>query len=63
MRAAVVETSSNVVLNIIVGSASEVTPPKGCFLVDATDTWCDIGALYDASTNTFKKYEPQEPAA
>lgn len=53
MIAAVVETTTYIVINMIVADAYKDDPPLGCILVDATDRECEIGWIYDPDTNTF----------
>lgn len=61
MRAAVVDLATNIVVNLIVADVAECLPPDGCFLVDVSDIWCDMGALYDAATSAFLDVSPPEP--
>ena len=60
MGAAVVDLETNIVVNLIVADAAECSPPDGCFLVNVDGIWCDIGASYDPSTNSF--IDPNPPA-
>ena len=59
MRAAVVDLETNIVMNIIIADEG-CAPPDGCFLVNVDDIWCDMGALYDPTINTF--IDPNPPA-
>lgn len=61
MQSAVVERGTNVVVNRIVATASIALPPDGCYLVDITDLWCDIGWIYDPVNNTFTDPNPPLP--
>jgi hypothetical protein len=58
MKAAVVETATNIVVNTIMADASKDLPPDDCFLVDITEKQCDIGWIYDPATGTFSAPEP-----
>lgn len=52
-RCAVVQTSDNVVVNVIVADKTDPAP-EGCVLIELTeDEFVDIGWIYDPSTNTF----------
>lgn len=53
MRAAVVDTGTNLVVNFIVADASVDAPPLGCFLVNIDDVDCNLGWTYDAAANSF----------
>lgn len=53
MQAAVVDTSTNIVINIIVADAAVDLAPDDTFLVNVTDVFCDIGWVYDPATGTF----------
>lgn len=59
MRAAVVDLSTYIVVNIIIADASKDPPPDGCMLIDVTDVYCSIGWIYDPQTGTFSP--PPEP--
>ena len=61
MQAAVVDSQTNIVVNVIVVDSADDAPPDGCFLVAVDDIWCDMGALYDMATNTFFDTRPPEP--
>lgn len=61
MRAAVVDLSTNIVVNIIIADASKDPAPIGCILVDVTNTQCDIGWIYDPQTGTFTNPNPPPP--
>lgn len=53
MRAAVVDLSTNVVINIIVADADKDLAPDGCILVNVADILCDMGWIYNADTGVF----------
>jgi len=61
MRAAVIDLLTNIVVNMIVASAETDAAPDGTFLVNVTDTFCDIGWVYDPATGTFS--DPNPPPA
>lgn len=59
-RCAVVQTSDNIVVNIIIADASVDPPPGGCFLVDIDNyPYCQIGWIYDPVMIDFRP--PPEP--
>lgn len=58
MKAAVVETTTNIVINTIMADASKDLPPDGCFLVDITEKQCNSGWIYDPATGEFHAPEP-----
>jgi hypothetical protein len=43
MRAAVVDSTTNIVVNVVVADASGDVAPDGCFLVDVDNFVCAIG--------------------
>jgi len=49
---AIVETSTNIVLNRIVAEVTDVAP-DGCFLVDIDNFFCEIGWIYNSTINDF----------
>jgi len=53
MRAAVVDTGTNLVVNLIIADASVDAPPLGCVLVNIDDIDCNIDWTYDAAANSF----------
>lgn len=62
-KAAVVETVSYFVINIIMADAEKDPAPEGCILVDITDRDCAIGWIYDPATDTFiipPEWQPEE---
>lgn len=61
MKAAVVDQTTNIVVNIIVADASVDPAPDGCFLVNVDNTPCDIGWIYDPASNTFINPNPPPP--
>ena len=57
-RCAVVETSNNIVVNIIICDPSD-SPPLNCILIDIdTMTYVDIGWIYDPATGSFSPPPP-----
>lgn len=52
MRHAIVN-KDNVVVNVVIWSGAEWLPPRNHYIVRHDQ--CDIGDIYDASTNSFKK--------
>ncbi len=58
---AVIDNQTNIVVNRIVADASIALPPDGCYLVDITNTFCDIGWVYDPVSNTFTDPNPPPP--
>ncbi len=58
MRAAVVDTATNVVVNVIVVEDLNGVPPAGCFLSDADNSVCGIGWVYDPIVNDFVDPNP-----
>lgn len=54
-RYAVITTSGNKVVNIILwDGVTQWGPGKGYTAIKLTDTqWCDIGSIYDKETNSF----------
>lgn len=47
-RLAVIRTSDNVIINMIVGDMGVTNPPDDCFLVDADNfPYADMGWVYD----------------
>lgn len=59
MNSAVVSQDTLIVINIIVADPVIDPPPVGCVLVGLADGEpCDIGWLYDPSTNTFSDPNP-----
>lgn len=61
MHSAVIDQTTNVVINRIVATASIALPPDGCYLVDITDVVCDIGWVYDPVSNSFTDPNPPPP--
>lgn len=60
MTAAVVQSSDNVVINIVmVNDQSE--PPIGCFFVSCDSRDCNIGWIYDPATGDFVDPNPPPP--
>lgn len=54
MRSALVNQNNNIVDNIIVADPVIPSPFEGYIMIGlADDTLCDIGWVYDPSTNTF----------
>jgi len=60
-RAAVVRLSDNVVENVVVADDESIAP-DGCFLVNVQEIACDIGWIYDQSSNTFSAPAEEVPA-
>ena len=59
MKAAVVELSTNIVLNVIVANANVDLAPDGCVLIDITNgPDCSTGWIYDPVTQTFGNPQP-----
>lgn len=64
MRAAVVDRSTNIVVNVIMADASTDLPPDGCVLVDVDHLACEIGWVYDPVLIDFRNPNPPvEPVA
>ena len=59
MRAAVVNSDTNLVVNVIVVDSLDDISPDGCFLVDADHAICAIGWAYDPVINDF--IDPSPP--
>lgn len=53
MRSAVVDLTSQTVINIIMADASVDEAPIGTRLIDASDIPCDIGWTYDPVSGGF----------
>ncbi len=59
MRAAVVDSVTYFVVNVIVADASMDIAPDGCFLVDADNFFCSIGWVFDPVMVDF--FDPNPP--
>lgn len=64
-KCAVVQQSDNTCINLIVADVTDPAP-IGSFLVDVSDMACDIGWIYDSSTDSFvdpypPPIQPEEP--
>lgn len=59
MRAAVVDSETLIVVNVIVVDSLDDVAPDGCFLVDADNSVCAPGWVYDPIINDF--YDPNPP--
>lgn len=59
MRAAVVDSETLIVVNVIVVDSLDDVAPDGCFLVDADNSVCAPGWVYDPVMNDF--YDPNPP--
>jgi hypothetical protein len=53
MRAAVVDSATNIVVNVIVADAAVDVAPDGCFLVDIENFSCGIDWVFDPIVNDF----------
>jgi len=53
MVAAVVDITTQLVVNIVVADARVDQPYDNTILVDVADTPCDIGWKYDAASGSF----------
>ena len=62
MRAAVVDSTTNIVVNVVVADASGDVAPDGCFLVDVVNFVCAIGWVYDPVVNDFSDPNPPQPS-
>jgi len=59
MNCAVVDNNTMIVINVIVADPAIDPPPDGCILVGLIEgEFCDIGWVYDPSTNTFSNPNP-----
>ena len=58
--AAVVDITTNIVINVIVANYATDPAPDGTFLIDVTDVLCSVGWIYDTATGTFT--DPNSPA-
>ena len=66
MNSAVVDEGTLIVVNIIVADPTVDPPPPGYLLIGLTDGEpCNIGWIYDPSTNAFSdpNHPPPEAAA
>ena len=59
MRAAVVDSVTYLVANVIVADASTDIAPDGCFLVDVENFACSIGWVFDPIMVDF--FDPNPP--
>ncbi len=60
---AVVDSATNIVVNVILADANVDAAPSGCFLVNLPDdTPISIGWLYDPATQTFTDPNPPPPS-
>lgn len=50
---AVIDINTNTVTNIIVADVTVDKAPEGCFLVDVTGVFVDIGWVYDPIIKTL----------
>jgi hypothetical protein len=53
MRAAVVDSATYIVVNVIVADAAVDVAPDGCFLVDIENYSCGIDWIFDPVVNDF----------
>lgn len=58
MRAAVVDSDTLYVVNVIVVDSLNDVAPDGSFLVDADNSVCAIGWVYDPIVNDFYDLNP-----
>jgi hypothetical protein len=64
MNSAVVDEGTLIVVNIIVADPTVDPSPPGCLLIGLNDGEpCNIGWIYDPSTNTFSDLNPPPPEA
>ena len=60
MIAALVDSATNIVVNIIVADARVDLPPDGYFLIDVENMNCGIGWIYDAAVIDFVDPNPSQ---
>jgi hypothetical protein len=62
MNSAVVSQDTLIVMNIIVADPAIDPPPEGCVLIGLVEGEpCNIGWIYNPSTNTFSDPNPPPP--
>lgn len=55
MRYAVIDQTTNLVINVILFSSGVWNPPKGTFIIQ--DNMANIGDIYNPDTKTFTRPE------
>jgi len=61
MRAAVVDSATYLVVNVVVADAATDAAPDGCFLVDIENFFCSIGWVFDPVVVDFIDPDPPAP--